>query len=142
MITSINEFKKLKILKVALFGTCNNSTWREELIPLLKVDYFNPVVLDWKPEDAENEIKQREICDFVLYVITPKMTGVFAIAELTMDAITKPEKTLICFLEKDGELEFTEHQLKSLKATRKLIEENTEAHYFNSLQEIADYVNV
>ena len=144
MITSINEFKNLKMkkLKVALFGTCNNSTWREELIPLLKVDYFNPVVLDWKPEDAENEIKQREICDFILYVITPKMTGVFAIAELTKDAILIPEKTIICFLETDGDNEFDKAQLKSINATKKLIEDNTEAICFNTLKEIADYLNL
>ena len=30
--------------KVFLGGTCNNSTWRDELIPQLKIDYFNPVV--------------------------------------------------------------------------------------------------
>ena len=27
--------------KVFLGGTCNGSTWREELIPMLKVPYFN-----------------------------------------------------------------------------------------------------
>ena len=33
--------------KVFLGGTCNESTWRNELIPLLEnagVEYFNPVV--------------------------------------------------------------------------------------------------
>lgn len=33
-----------KIPKVFLGGTCNGSIWREKLIPLLKIDYFNPVV--------------------------------------------------------------------------------------------------
>ena len=36
--------------KVFLGGTCNNSTWREELIPQLKIDYYNPVVKDWTLE--------------------------------------------------------------------------------------------
>jgi hypothetical protein len=30
--------------KVFLGGTCENTTWRKELIDNLKVDYFNPVV--------------------------------------------------------------------------------------------------
>jgi len=30
--------------KVFLGGTCNESTWRDELIPMLEIDYFNPVV--------------------------------------------------------------------------------------------------
>jgi len=29
-----------------LGGTCNGSLWREELIKMLTVDYFNPVVDD------------------------------------------------------------------------------------------------
>ena len=36
--------------KVFLGGTCNGSTWREELIPILEINYFNPVVSDWTPE--------------------------------------------------------------------------------------------
>jgi len=30
--------------KIFLGGTCNNSTWREQLIPMLQINYFNPVV--------------------------------------------------------------------------------------------------
>lgn len=36
--------------KVFLGGTCNESAWREELIQMLNVDYFNPVVDDWTEE--------------------------------------------------------------------------------------------
>ena len=59
-----------KTKKVFLGGTCNNSNWREKLIAKLKCEYFNPVVIDWNEEIEE--VKQREECDFVLYVITPK----------------------------------------------------------------------
>ena len=44
--------------KVFLGGTCNESTWRNELIPLLEnagVEYFNPVVDNWTPECQEEE---------------------------------------------------------------------------------------
>lgn len=37
--------------RVFLGGTCNDSTWRDNLIQQLEIDYFNPVVPDWT-EDA------------------------------------------------------------------------------------------
>ena len=37
-------------MKVFLGGTCNNSKWRDKLIPMLNIDYFNPVVDDWTEE--------------------------------------------------------------------------------------------
>ena len=86
-------------MKVFLGGTCNESTWRDRLISQLKdVDYFNPVVPDWTEECMAEEINQRESCDFVLYVITPFMTGVYAIAEAVDDSNKRPGKTLFCFL--------------------------------------------
>ena len=56
--------------KVFLGGTCANSKWRNKLIPLLEIDYFNPVVKNWTPKCQAEERRQREICDFVLYTIT------------------------------------------------------------------------
>ena len=81
-----------------LGGTCNNSTWREKLIPMLTIDYFNPVVDDWTPDCMAEEIKQRETCEYVLYVITPEMTGVYSIAEVADDSNKRPDKTIFCFL--------------------------------------------
>ena len=67
------KFDAIMKNKVFLGGTCNESTWREELIPLLKTDYFNPVVEDWTPEcQAEEERQKNEECNYQLYVITPK----------------------------------------------------------------------
>ena len=45
--------------KVFLGGTCNGSTWRDELIPMLNIDYFNPVVENWTSECQKEELKQR-----------------------------------------------------------------------------------
>jgi len=70
------------MIKVFLGGTCNESKWREELINLLKIDYFNPIVENWTGDCMEEERKQRNNCDFVLYTITPKMTGVYSIDKL------------------------------------------------------------
>lgn len=127
-------------MKIFLGGTVNNSTWRDELIKKLKIDYFNPVVKDWNEEAQEEEIKQRKECDFVLYVISPKMIGVYSIAEAVDDSNKRPEKTLFCFLEKDGDKEFNEHQIKSLKQTSKMIKENG-AKIFKSINEIAEFCN-
>ena len=47
--------------KVFLGGTCNESSWREELIPMLKCEYFNPVVKDWTPQCQEEKENQKII---------------------------------------------------------------------------------
>lgn len=85
-----------KQCKVFLGGTCNESTWRDELIKKLKIDYFNPVVDDWTEECYKEELRQREICDYCLYVITPRMTGVYSIAEVIDDS-NKQKKLYFVF---------------------------------------------
>ncbi len=110
--------------KVFLGGTCNESTWRDELIQMLKIDYFDPVVDDWNERAQREEIKQRETCDFVLFTITPKLTGVYAIAEAVDDSNKRPYKTIFCYLEKDGDDIFDDGQLRSLKSVARMIKEN------------------
>jgi len=134
----LRERKEVK--KVFLGGTCNESTWRDDLIKDLDIDYFNPVVDDWTEECYEEELKQREICDYVLYTITPKMTGVYSIAEAVDDSCKQPNKTLFCYLNKENDLSFDKAQIKSMEALRKMIEKNG-AKSFTSLKEISDYLN-
>lgn len=127
--------------KIFLGGTCNNSEWREKLIPLLKIDYFNPVVSDWTPECQQEEYFQRSVCDYLLYVITPKMAGYFSIAEVTDDSNRRPKRTIFCVLNEDGDsTPFNKQQLKSFVAIKNLIKFNG-ANVFDSLEEIAQYVN-
>ena len=141
--TEINENKKLK--KVYLGGTVD-STWRDKLIKKLEIDYFNPLVDDWTEEDQKEELKQRKICDFLLYVITPKMTGVYSIAEVTDDSNKNPDKTIFCYLTTDNDKEdkeeykFTKGQIKSLDSVSKMIDKNG-GKYFTSLNDIAEYLN-
>ena len=133
----------MKKLKIFLGGTCNNSKWREQLIEMLRIDYFNPIVENWTPECQAEEIKQRQECDFCLYVITPEMTGVYSIAEAIDDSNKRPEKTIFC-VPKDYEPEppyhFSESQLLSLNATGRLIQENG-GYYLNSLESVAVILN-
>ena len=126
--------------KVFLGGTCNNSTWRDKLIPLLKIDYFNPVVDDWTPECQDEEIRQRELCDYCLYTITPKMTDVYSIAEVVDDSNKRPEKTILCVLDEDDENSFSETQIKSLKQVKEMVKNNG-ANVFDSLEDIASFLN-
>ena len=126
--------------KVFLGGTCNGSTWRDELIPNLKISYYQPQSEHWTPDMMQVELNEREICDFCLYVITPKMTGVYSIAEVVDDSNKRPAKTIFCFLTSDDGKTFTDHQIKSLQQTAKMVEANG-ARYFTSLHEIASYLN-
>jgi hypothetical protein len=126
--------------KIFLGGTCNNSTWREELIPLLKIDYYNPVVKTWTDECKLEEISQRESCDYVLYVITPKMHGYYSIAEVTDDSNKRPSKTILCVISSDNGYSFTMKQMMGFDAIKLLIKSNG-ANVFDTLEEIAQYVN-
>jgi hypothetical protein len=127
--------------KVFLGGTCNGSTWRDTLIPnLTKIEYFNPVVPNWTQECQAEEVKQRETCDYCLYVITPKMTGIYSIAEVVDDSNKRPDKTLFLFLDKDEDVTFTPHQLKSLRQTAKMVEQNG-ARVFENMAQLVNFLN-
>ena len=127
-------------MKVFLGGACNDSNWRNTLINLLKIDYFNPVVDDWTPDCMAEEIKQRDECDFCLYVITPKMTGVYSIAEVVDNSNKRPQKTIFCILPTDNGLSFTDGQLKSLNQVGKMIKSNG-GHWFGDLLTVAEFLN-
>lgn len=126
--------------KVFLGGTCNESTWRNELISLINIDYFNPVVENWTVECQEEEIHQREVCDFCLYCITPKMTGVYSIAEVVDDSNKRPNKTIFILLSDDDTKSFTIGQLRSLRMVAKMVEVNGGKVFF-SLMDAAYYLN-
>ena len=127
-------------MKVFLGGTCNESKWRQDLIKILNIDYFNPLVEDWTSECQEEEIKQRKECDFVLYTITPKMTGVYSIAEVVDDSNKRPEKTIFCLIDEDDKEFFTEAQRRSLQAVSKMVKLNG-GKCFVSLYSVAKYLN-
>jgi len=126
--------------KVFLGGTCNDSIWRKVLIPMLNIDYFDPVVEDWTEKEQAEERKQREECDYCLYVITPLMSGVYSIAEVIDDSNKRPEKTLFCALTADKDCCFTEGQRKSLDQVGAMVVRNG-GKYFPALITVADYLN-
>lgn len=126
--------------KVFLGGTCNNSKWRDVLIPQLKIDYFNPVVDNWTEDDYIKEMEERDNSDYCLYVITPKMKGSYSIAEVVDDSNKRPDRTIFCFVKKDGNNEFDEEQIKSLDKVGIMVEQNG-GKYFKTLKELINYIN-
>ena len=131
-------------MKVFLGGTCGESTWREELIPILKssgVDYVDPVVRGRKrvAADQSKEIKERESCDLVLYCITPDIRGVYSIAEVIDDSNKRPKKTLYFFFD---ETEDKKYPLKgmdfSLKEVGQMVRRNG-GTWFDTYEDMVEY---
>ena len=124
--------------KVFLGGTCNQSLWRDSLIPKLSIDYFNPVVKEWNEVAKQRELDERANCDYCLYVITSKLAGVFSIAEVADDSNKRPKKTVFCFSDFDGP--FDKKLEKSLKAVGVMVEKNG-GTWCKNLEEVEAYLN-
>ena len=148
-------------MKVFLGGTCNGSMWREHLISMIQMEYFNPVVEEWTEDCYQEELKQRMECDFCLYVITPRGFNFYSIAEVVDDSNKKPDKTIFCILEQeypdgyeiniqgelfpywkipDRQIYFDDEQLKLLDKVGCMIQLNG-GKYYTSLNDVADYLN-
>ena len=124
---------------VFLGGTCNNSTWRDLLIPQLSINYFNPVLesgVEWTNEHQQEEIKQRNECDINLYVLTPEMTGFLSVFEIGQDSKSKPHRTVFSYMEATGGERFNQHDLKALRnMTKQLVKDGVSCVKFNDLPE-------
>lgn len=132
-------------MKVFLGGTCSGWKWRDKLQPLLKCDYYNPIVKNWSEEDRLREVHERETADFILYGITNGIKGVYSIAEVVDDSNKRPEKTLFLNLyDIDKEMIHVrayKEMAHSLKAVENLLKENG-VKVFHSINEIAKYINL
>lgn len=117
--------------RIFLGGTCAESTWRDELIPLLNnynCEWFNPVVKNWSPEcQSIEEDEKNNKCNVHLYVITSKMIGVYSIAEIVNSCWQaqcygpKVNKVAFFVLDPNESLdEWNKGQRKSFNATIKL----------------------
>lgn len=135
--------------KIFLGGTCNESTWRDIITPLLSRPVYNPVVKIWTPDCQAEEIKQRAECDILLYCITPLISGVYSIAEVVEDSILSflerkygdsKKEVVFAYVTNDGNMKFAEHQIKSLSAVGKMLAKY-DVKTFTSLKETAMYIN-
>lgn len=125
--------------KVFLGGTCGDSTWRDKLIPNLTINYFNPVVPDWTPEAQLEEKRQKEECNIHLYVLTPKMYGVYSIAEIIDSSTDKSKITILTILKDDGVVSFSQPMWKSLEAVANLA--NNHGVLLVKFEHLADTLN-
>lgn len=130
-------------MKVFLGGTCSGWKWRNKLQPLLKCDYYNPIVENWSEEDRLREVHEREISDYVLYGITNGIKGVYSIAEVVDDSNKRPEKTLFLNLYKEDDSSYTKQMTCSLKAVENLLKENGVKVFtgINAINEVAEFLN-
>jgi len=129
-----------KRLRVFLGGTTNESQWRGDLKVILETDFFDPVVDDWTEEAKQNELRERETCDFILYCLTPKMTGVYSVAEVVDDSNKRPERTALLVYGVDGGVVFDEAQSRSVSAVAEMVARNG-AKVFTSINEAAEFFN-
>lgn len=128
---------------VFLGGTGNGSVWRDRVISFLEYSYFNPVLPDnveWNEDAQKNENTAKLNSDYLLYTITPEMTGVYSIAEIVDDSNKNPDKTILCILEEYGGLSFNKGQMKSLKAVADLVANNGVV-VFDNLDDTIKYLN-
>jgi len=126
-------------LTVYLGGTNNDSQWRKEIIPLLKVNYFDPTDVDQNKKEQE----QIEASDYYLFVITPKMKGffkIYPIEELLESCNKRPEKTLFCLLRQEDKTTYTEEQVVALEKMLRTLKDYP-VERFNSLADVARWLN-
>lgn len=125
--------------KVFLGGTCAGSTWRDQLISMIGVDYFNPVVDDWTADCQSIEENEKVFnCNVHLYVITSAMKGVFSIAEV-VESVHMSGKHTILHVDPTG---FDVGELKSLQAVVDMVKKHGGVAYIDcKLERVAMIIN-
>ncbi len=70
---------------IGLFGTCGNSTWRNEFIieyKKINILYYNPQVENWTPEDAKIEAEHLANDEIILFPITSETYAFGSLSEV------------------------------------------------------------
>ncbi|MFT5819817.1 MAG: hypothetical protein ACI8ZM_001042 [Crocinitomix sp.] len=127
-------------MKVFLGGTCNDSLWRDELIPKLTIDYFNPVIDEWSEEAYHAEVEAKLDCNYFLYCLTPKYTGYFSFAEVVNESFHYSNQTVFCFLSEYEGQKFTAPEIESLQKLGDRVIQNG-GLWLDNLDEVADFLN-
>lgn len=124
-------------MKRVFLGGTRESKWRDELIPMLKIDYFNPNkiesgnTLTSRLEASSLFLDERNRSDFVLFVIAPETNSLIKdVAEAVHYSSRHPSKTIYYSI-------FTFENSEWVDC---LIEDDG-SKVFLSLKEVADYLN-
>lgn len=111
--------------KVFLGGTTAGPDWRPELIKMLQCPYFNPVVKDWNEAARQQEVHEKKECGTSLYVLTPYLSGIFSVAEVVEDCISRrPGRTVLCVLRQHQGKGFEDHMARSIDALIDLVKKH------------------
>ncbi len=137
--------KKRKVfLGGTVVGTNPSYGWRGKFIPKLNdnVEYFNPVVKRWDNDSRKEENRQKKVCDYNLFVITPDIHGYFSIFEATDLSNKRPNKVIFCVIDEtfENDNKFNRAQSRSLNLIGKQIEYNG-GKFFTNLDDVANYLN-
>jgi len=120
-------------LTVGLFGTCDNSKWRDDFIEAygeLGVDYFNPDAGDnWHPGMIEDENKHLLEDDIILFPVLAESLGLGSLGEIgfsVLNVIRNIEEGstqhLIVMIDDDcTSTKASESEKEHSKRTRKLV---------------------
>jgi hypothetical protein len=97
-------------ITVGLFGTCDNSKWREPFIAEYEaegINYFNPVVEDWNPGCVPIEKEHFESDEILLFPILAESYGQGSLSELGFSVLRalRASKARILILLIDPEVE-------------------------------------
>ena len=139
-------------LYIGLFGTCGKSSWRSRFIERYNqegIQFFNPQVDDWKPEDATIEAEHLANDQVVLFPITGETYGTGSLAETGFSVLNairlEDRRDFVIMIEQelDDSLEDAVARKESLRA-RALVKEHlkklrlSNLYVVNSLEEMLE----
>lgn len=139
----------MKKPKVFLGGTTTATKdewdWRKDLIPALKINYFDPFLRpwetdqDWDEKFQKIENREKKKADYTLYVITSDCRGFYSFCEVIYDSFTKPYgSVVICPI--DYKNVWDKKYSHSMNAFLKMAQSNG-CVVLSTLKEVADYLN-
>ncbi len=73
------------MLVIGMFGTCGKSRWREPFVERYQkesIEFFNPQVADWKPEDAVKEAEHLANDEVILFPVTSETYATGSLSEV------------------------------------------------------------
>lgn len=126
--------------KIYLGGSISTK-WREKLIPLLKLQYFDPKTEDCdEVSKAIEDIEKRDKCNIHLYVITSGDIDIPKnIAEATESTFNQEKSTIFAIIPQDIE----KKALESLKKAAAIIIRNGGFTLIeNDIKKIANILNL
>jgi hypothetical protein len=132
-----------QVVDVFLGGTCNGSAWRDLITAVLPDSFtaFDPQVKVGEGDHEKMfplELRLRDDCELLIYVLTPLMDGFVSPMEIIADA-HRGKEIAVAYLGKDKGKEWPPQQLKSLKVMGKMVNDLPHpCHFFGDILEMEE----